>query len=164
MCLGCGASWPGGTDTTCVCSDPDAPGYEQWIPDLFEADAGPLPPWPEDNYPIFLRDAGRCCYQVPGVCRGRAESTDHRIHGNRKDRRPSNLISACGDGTTACHGWAEAHPADAEVMGWTVRHETVNTDTATIPVYLHHAVWGTGWFILDDRYGVTPTTPPQKGE
>jgi hypothetical protein len=109
--------------------------------------------------PIHQRDGGMCVMRVPGVCRGRAESTDHRIHGNRKDRRPSNLLSTCGDGTTGCHGWKEAHPAEAAARRWTVtRHGHV--DTATVPVWMDHAVYGPGWYLLDNEYGLNPTEAP----
>jgi hypothetical protein len=31
-----------------------------------------------------------------------------------------------------------------------------------VPVFLRHAIWGTGWFLLDDRLGLTPTTAPDE--
>ena len=27
---------------------------------------------------------------------------------------PCNIVELCGSGTTGCHGWAHAHPAEAE--------------------------------------------------
>ena len=139
------------------------PDDDQWDPSTW-----PLPPQPADNEPIYLRDGGtidtrpRCCYRVPGVCRGLAESADHRVHGDRPNRAPSNLISACGDGTVGCHGWKEAHPDEAEARGWTVsRH---GRDTTRVPVLLYHAVYAAlepGWFLLGDDYSITPTSPPE---
>lgn len=29
-----------------------------------------------------------------------------------------NGVALCGSGTTGCHGWAEAHPVQAELLGW----------------------------------------------
>ena len=106
------------------------------------------------NDPIYIRDGYRCAYQVPGVCSGRADGADHRIHGDRSDRRPSNLISACGSGTTGCHGWKEAHPAAAGAWGWTVsRHG--DRDTSRVPAHLDHPVYGQGWYALDDEGGIS---------
>lgn len=34
--------------------------------------------------------------------------------------RPSNLILLCGSGSTGCHGWVHAHPAEAYELGWLV--------------------------------------------
>lgn len=31
---------------------------------------------------------------------------------------PANALVLCGSGTTGCHGWAEAHPVEAELLGW----------------------------------------------
>ena len=121
----------------------------------------PLPPPPTDNAPIFERDGGWCLYRVPGVCRGgKAESVDHRVHGNRRNRAPSNLVSVCGDGTTGCHGWKEAHPDEAAARGWTVsRH---GADTTKIPILLWHPHWAMDaprWFRLGDDYTLTPEAP-----
>jgi hypothetical protein len=114
------------------------------------------------NEPIYARDGWRCAYQVPGVCRGRAESVDHRIHGDHSDQRPSNRISACGDGTTGCHGWKEAHPAAAGAKGWTVsRHG--DRDTSQVPAHLDHPVYGPGWFRLGDDGGIDRLLPSASG-
>lgn len=31
---------------------------------------------------------------------------------------PANGVALCGDGVRGCHGWAEAHPEAAELLGW----------------------------------------------
>ena len=47
--------------------------------------------------------------------RGSGGSTDPRIND------PRNLVSLCGSGTTACHGWVHNHPREAVETGWTLR-------------------------------------------
>jgi hypothetical protein len=59
---------------------------------------------------------------------------------------PSNLLTLCGSGTTGCHGWVEAHPAESRANGWSVPSwET----PARIPVL----TWR-GWMQLDDAGGL----------
>ena len=100
------------------------------------------------NAQIFERDGGKCCR-----CGRAAESVHHRVHGKREDRRPSNLLSACGSGTTKCHGWFEAHPRDSRTMGWTAsRHSRDNTKT---PVWMEAGTLGRGWYLLNDQGGLT---------
>ena len=31
---------------------------------------------------------------------------------------PANGVPLCGSGVTGCHGWTEAHPIEAELLGW----------------------------------------------
>lgn len=31
---------------------------------------------------------------------------------------PANGVPLCGSGTTGCHGWTEAHPDEARLLGW----------------------------------------------
>jgi hypothetical protein len=96
------------------------------------------------NAQIFERDGWRCV-----VCGGRAQSVHHRVHGNRSDRRPSNLVSTCGDGTRGDHGWIEAHFKAAAKRGWTVsRHD--RRPTAEIPVFMANGPLGTGEYLLGD--------------
>lgn len=33
---------------------------------------------------------------------------------------PCNIVELCGSGTTGCHGWAHAHPAEAERFGYII--------------------------------------------
>lgn len=52
-----------------------------------------------------------------------------------------NLVLMCGSGTTGCHGWAHAHPADATALGFIVSRWD---DPATVPIL--HALYG--WVLL----------------
>jgi hypothetical protein len=45
--------------------------------------------------------------------------------------RPCNLIDVCGTGTTGCHGWIHAHPAEAYRLGFLVKS---GQDPALVPV------------------------------
>jgi hypothetical protein len=143
--------------------------------DDFDPTTWPPPAsWPAGNEQVFARDAGRCVipalladWRLPVLapewwrpCTRPAESTHHRVHGNRGDHRPAGRLSACGGGTTGHHGWIEAHPALAMQYGWTVTR--YDTDPAGVPVWLAHPVWGLGWYLLDnaERPGLTPTEAP----
>jgi len=44
-------------------------------------------------------------------------SRHHRQLRRSGDHRPCNLVLLCGSGTTGCHGWAHAHPAEARLEG-----------------------------------------------
>jgi hypothetical protein len=101
---------------------------------------------------IHERDGGRCV-----GCGRRAESVHHRVHGNRKDMRASNLLSVCGDGVAGCHGFIEAHPAAAMERGWTVSRYAPGggpVDTTMRPVWLPFGLLGKGWYLLDDAAGL----------
>lgn len=64
------------------------------------------------------RSGGLCELAIPGVCLGRAAGVHHRVKRGQGGRwNPSNLLDACGSGTTGCHGWAESHPTDAQALG-----------------------------------------------
>lgn len=70
---------------------------------------------------------------------------DNRGMGGTSDLRinlPCNGITLCGSGTTGCHGWVEANPAEAERNGWAVASWA---DPATVPVHVH----SDGWMMLD---------------
>jgi hypothetical protein len=131
-------------------------------------DLGPPPSsWPEGNAPVYDRDGGGRCViprMVPSggsgwsPCPSVATSVHHRIHGDHSSRRPSGLLSVCGDGTTGHHGYIEANPAEAMLFRWTLSR--FGTDPAEEQVWLWHPIWGLGWFRLDDNYGVTPAAPP----
>jgi hypothetical protein len=95
------------------------------------------------NADIMERDGHRCAR-----CGEQAATCHHRIHGNRADRRPSVLLAVCGDGTTGCHGWIEAHPRDSRTMGWTVSKH--GRDPARVPVWMENGVLGRGWYLLAD--------------
>lgn len=98
------------------------------------------------NAPIFERDGGKCV-----VHGDRAQTVHHRNH-HHTDNRPSNRLSICGSGTTAGHGWVEAHPEAAGVRGggpgWTVTRHGI--DTTQVPVWMAAGPYGQGWYLLDD--------------
>ena len=45
----------------------------------------------------------------------------------------ANLVTLCGSGTTGCHLWAHANPADAYATGWLVRRLTAE-DPEDVPL------------------------------
>lgn len=55
-----------------------------------------------------------------------------------------NLLLLCGSGTTGCHGWVHAHPAESYRKGWLVRSWQSPPD---VPV----AYPGGGFFYLTER-------------
>jgi hypothetical protein len=74
--------------------------------------------------------------------------------GSRHHRRPrshpwpglheaSNLVDLCGSGTTGCHGWVHAHPAEAYRYGWLVH---AWREAAEVPVLTDRQ----GWVWLSD--------------
>lgn len=82
-------------------------------------------------------------------------SIHHRILGNRKDMRASNLVTLCGSGTTGCHGWVHAHPTLAQDDGYIVSKFHKAQDTPDIPV-VYGAANGriAGWYALADNMTV----------
>lgn len=58
---------------------------------------------------------------------------------------PENCVALCGHGTTGCHGWVEAHPAEAWVEGWHVR-PWENERTRQVLTF------NAGWVLLDESY------------
>jgi len=103
------------------------------------------------NQAIFDRDGNRCVR-----CGGRPNTTQHRIHGNRADRRPSNLLSMCmGPGTKDCHSWAESHRRDARTMGWEVSRHGRRDATLRVSAWMEWGPYGRGWYRLDDAGGLT---------
>lgn len=60
-----------------------------------------------------------------GVCERcrakRGESVHHRKLRSRGGQHTlDNCVFACGSGTTGCHGWMHANPAEATATGWMV--------------------------------------------
>ena len=74
---------------------------------------------------IRERDQGRCLR-----CGAPGTNTQHRVaRGMGGTSRPqvndlANLVTVCGSGTTGCHGWMTANPADAYATGWAVRRNS----------------------------------------
>ncbi|WNM65444.1 HNH endonuclease [Microbacterium phage Phonegingi] len=67
-------------------------------------------------------------------------SRHHRQRRRSGDHSPANLILLCGSGTTGCHGWAHAHPAEARAVGLIV-------PTWTQPEFVPVLTWR-GWLRL----------------
>ena len=117
---------------------------------------------PAQHDATMARDEGRCVRGGDLVRghRGVDFSTQHRVArgmgGSRHAARPSALILLCGSATTGCHGWVEAHPAEARELGYRV---PPGTDPGTWPVLYH----GREWRQLTDDGWQTPagedTTP-----
>jgi hypothetical protein len=103
---------------------------------------------------VYERSGGFCEVRIEkaGVCRGMGESVHHRrkrSHGGSWS--PSNLVHACGDGTTGCHGYLEANPATARRYGlWLYSGQ----DALTTPVQLTFRGFR-GWWLLDDEGSMT---------
>lgn len=83
---------------------------------------------------VRVASAGRCQLQVPNVCEGRAAGVHHRTKRSAGGRwHPANLVDACGSGTTGCHGWTEAHPELAKLLGWWL---VPGQDALDVPAWL----------------------------
>lgn len=122
--------------------------------------------WREETARTAVRiaSAGRCQLQVPWCCEGRAAGVHHRQKRSAGGRwHPANLVDACGSGTTGCHGYVEAHPAEAMRLGWWLEQRQ---DALEVPAWL----WtpqGRAWWRWTDA-GLTvrddleaPAWPPQ---
>jgi 5-methylcytosine-specific restriction endonuclease McrA len=88
-------------------------------------------PSPEVRAMVEGRDLGWCVRCGLAVGSG-PQSVHHRIRRSQGgSHQPENLILLCGSGTTGCHGWVHAHPADARDSGWLLKsHE----DPLAVPV------------------------------
>lgn len=90
---------------------------------------------------IYARSQGRC-----ELCGRPGESVHHR---NKQGRvwSPSNTLHLCGDGVLRCHGWIEAHPDMARLLGlWVPR----NMDPTVYPVWMQPTGWPRQFWQLDD--------------
>lgn len=103
---------------------------------------------------VAERSGGLCevRIEIPGVCRGVAESDHHRkkrSHGGVWT--PENIVDACGHGTTGCHGWIEANPASARKRGlWLFAGQ----EPQLTPVRLTFRGI-TSWWLLDGLGNIT---------
>lgn len=88
---------------------------------------------------------GRNLYD-PSVWPGR--SGHHRQLRRRADPTvrdlPCNIVELCGSGTTGCHGWTHAHPAEAERFGYIIPSWR---DPLNAPIRDWNGDW---WWLLDD--------------
>jgi hypothetical protein len=102
---------------------------------------------------VLERDGYQCvrCGEFAGY---QPHSIHHRILGNRKDVRASNLITLCGSGTTGCHGWVHAHPKEAQSGGYIVSRHARRDSTSQAPVF-YGQTGRTGWFALGDNLTLT---------
>lgn len=82
----------------------------------------------------------------PSVWPGR--SGHHRQLRRRADPTvrdlPCNIVELCGSGTTGCHGWTHAHPAEAERSGYIIPSWR---DPLNAPIRDWNGDW---WWLLDD--------------
>jgi hypothetical protein len=108
---------------------------------------------------ILARDDYKC-FRCGKDVTFSAHSVHHRILGNRKDNRPSNLITLCGSGTTGCHaavhgirspGNRDYSRTQAQEEGFIVSRHRISAATLTVPVK-HHRF---GLVLLDDQGGQT---------
>jgi hypothetical protein len=96
---------------------------------------------------VAERSGGVCEIRNLIVCQGRATNMSHRkARGQGGQWTPSNILHACGSGTTGCHGWAEREREEARAYGFLIFR---SDDPAQAPV-LHAAH---GWVLLDDLGG-----------
>lgn len=99
---------------------------------------------------VNARSGGLCEVRIPAVCTGIGASMHHRKKPGRV-WSPSNVLHACGDGTTGCHGWIEANPTAAHDRGlWLMGAE----DSLIMPAVI---CWRgiTDWFRLTDTGGIS---------
>ena len=60
--------------------------------------------------------------------------------------QPANLIWLDGSGSTGCHGWVHAHPAEAYRLGYMVH---MSDDPASTPILRYDGKW----VLLDNEGG-----------
>lgn len=86
----------------------------------------------------------------------------HVVAGSRHHRKlrsqggkhaPDNLVLLCGSGTTGCHGWAHANPADARHVGLIV---SAYSSPEMHPVQYPDGAW---WFLCSDGRRVECSPP-----
>lgn len=102
------------------------------------------------------RSAGRCELAIRGRCRGIAESAAHRQRrGQGGLWTPSNLLAACGDGASGCHGWMGQQPTWAKAAGLEVPSWA---NPALVPAYVEWHGSTRGWWHLTDDGCLTACT------
>lgn len=116
-------------------------------------DTGPSPLTRET---VKNRDLGRCvrCGRAIGDGPRSIHHRKRRSQGGTNDAE--NLILLDGTGTTGCHGWVHAHPAEARAAGWLLLE---SQDPAAERVMVATGPGVFAWFLLSDdgeRYGCEP--------
>ncbi|MBW3088804.1 HNH endonuclease [Bifidobacterium sp. 82T24] len=106
---------------------------------------------------------GRCCSVCGRYLPGSPGGRHHRqLRSQQPDptllHRPSNLIDICGTGTTGCHGWVHAHPAEAYRLGLLVR---MGRDPSETPMLRYARSDRPQWVMLNDNGDITVTDPPE---
>lgn len=103
---------------------------------------------------VSERSQGLCeaRLDVPGVCRGVAESKHHRRHVSQGGLwQPSNVVDICGHGTIGCHGYLEHNPATGRRLGL---YLFTGSLPASTPARLSFRGM-TGWYLLADDGCIT---------
>lgn len=100
---------------------------------------------------VETRSGGFCEVRIPNVCTGQGQSKHHRRKRSHTGMWvPSNILDACGDGTSGCHGWIEHHATQAQERGlWLIGAESPQFTPVLIS-------WRgiMDWFILTDFGGL----------
>ena len=98
----------------------------------------------------LVGDVRMCEMAIPGVCLGRATNYAHRVNASQGGKwEASTALDSCGSGTTGCHGYCHANPANAYENGWLVRSWD---DPLTRPVLRRGQ-----WVVLDNAGSWTPS-------
>jgi hypothetical protein len=92
---------------------------------------------------------GRSLYSVLTFSRHHRMMRSHPFPGLHL---PGNVIDVCGSGSTGCHGYIHAHPAESYAKGWLVRGNA-NLLPTDVPILTARH----GWILLDDQGHWTPT-------
>jgi hypothetical protein len=89
------------------------------------------------------------------LCRRRPGNRHHRQGRDPFNTIPSNLLLACGSGTTGCHGLIHQKQAWSRERGYIVPDWAVPSEYPLLywrrPVL---GVWRERWVLLDDRGGM----------
>ena len=68
-------------------------------------------------------------------------SRHHRQLRRHGDHSAANLVLLCGSGTTGCHGWVHAHPADSYASGMLVHSWHEPESVPMLSAGLHGGAW-----------------------
>lgn len=103
---------------------------------------------------VKARCGGWCELRIAGVCLGRYTNLSHRVaRGQGGPWDPSNVVAACGSGTTGCHGWLHSNPALAKSQGWMLPPWR---DPAAEPLWVYTPEGDRVWVLLTVDGGREP--------